>query len=413
MIVNAIIFIIVMAMLFRNFKFGVTFIAVTSVWLTMWRTPFMGSIYVIPAFTAIVIALLRYGGSIFKGYPFKAIVWLPFVSLIATNIFKGFDIYPILKLSVEYLFPVVLYYILKTYEDLQRYMKVLTTFLILLIAYTIFEEVTVSNPIMDWCMAHESNFYWFTNATIMRFGFKRAQSFLLFCSALGGICNFSFFTIAYLRYKGSPLVEGKKYKYLLYALPVCSFLTGTRSVYIPLFIMCLGFAHFNYIKKNIASVALIIVLAATVDSPFLGRVYDSIINSDDSEEVKGSNANMREIQFDIATYFMMKSPIVGNGTHYVSKVRAMDERILGAESIWLPLMIEQGILGCACTALVFLYMIGYLYYKRRYMMLWMMLAFIVGKTISAMGGIGEGYYFVVFVFLLRCHELGAVTDKNE
>ncbi len=412
MIVNAILFAIVVILVVKKFDTGVIFIAITSVWLCMWRTPFMGSIYVISAFLAIVIAFAKYGTKMIAVYPFRYLFVLPFISLFATNIAKGFDLYPILKLSVEYLFPIVLYFILNSYKKLEKFLNILSVFLILLVVYTVYEEITISNPIMAWCENHGENFYWLTSKTIMRFGFRRAQSFLLFCSALGGICNFSFFILAYLKIKKSPLVKARKYTFLLYALPICTFLTGTRSVYIPFVIMSLAFIQVRYIRRHFSRFCIIVIFLSTIMAPYLGQIYDSIINSSDSEEVQGSSTDLRETQFAIASYYMKQSPVFGNGTHYVSVVREQDSKIMGAESIWLPLMIEQGILGCVCTALVFISMFFYLYRYKYYMLMWVMLAFVVGKTISVMGGIGEGFYFIVFVFLIRCHEMGAIPNEK-
>lgn len=414
MILNTIIFVIVILLVLRRPKVGVIFLSITSVWLCMWRTPISGSIYVISSVLSIMLACFKYGGKLFSIYPFKFIIVLPFVSLIVTNIVNGFDLYPILKISVEYLLPVVLYYVLSNYDMLVKFIRILAVFLVFLIIYTVYEEITVSNPIMEWCEAHGENFYWLTSHTEIRFGFRRAQSFLLYCSALGGICNFSFFIIGYLKIKNSPLVSKKKYSYLLYVLPVCSFLTGTRSVYIPLMIMAIAFLKWEYIRQYILRYVMIVVFFITVMAPYFGAIYDSVANSNESEEVRGSSANLREKQFAIATYYMEQSPIVGHGTHYLSVVQEKDADIFGAESIWMPLMIEQGILGCVCTAMVFVYMFYYLYKNKYYQLMLVMLAFVVGKTISSMLGIGEGFYFVIMVFLLRCHELGAVpNDKRE
>lgn len=411
MIINIILFAIVLFLLIRNFKFGVFFIVATSVWLCMWRTPFMGSIYHIPAFIALMYAAFKYGTGFIKSYPFRFVMFIPFISIIATNAIKGFDVYPIIKLTVEYCLPALFFYLLSNENDIKLFLKILSVFLILLVGYTFFEEATASNPIMKWCTSHPDNFYWIADTDEFRYGFKRAQSFLLFCSALGGICNFTFFLIAYLKIRHSDLVQNKVYNFLLITLPVCSLLTGTRSVFLPLFIILLSFMK-DYIKKHTVTFFALGLLVVMYATPYLGNIYESIVDSDNSTEVRGSNASMRENQFEIATYYMMQSPIVGNGTHYVSKVRAMDEGILGAESIWLPLMIEQGILGCVCTALVFILVLYYLYKNRYYSMFLMMIAFVLGKSVSVMGGIGEGFYFIIFGFIIRCYQLGLIQDKD-
>lgn len=413
MIVNTILFLIVILLLLYKYETGVMFIAITSVWLTMWRTPLTGSIYVIPAILAIVLGLIKYGYKIVNNYPFRYLIIFPFISIIVTNIFTGFDLYPILELIVEYIFPIILFNVLKDYLALQKFMKILTVFLILVLLYATYEEITVSNPLIDWCVRNRKDFYFVSNKIEMRFGFKRAQSFLLYCSGLGALCNYSFFILAYLRSFKSKLVDNRKYTILLFALPIFSFLTGTRSVFIPFMIICLAFINVDYVKRHFLKIAAILLISYFTITPIFKSIYYSIIQSDEVEDVRGSSGNMREVQFEISKRYMNRSPIVGNGTHYTAKVKEEDSQIFGAESIWFPLMIEQGLLGCVCLGIVFVGMVIYLLKNRYYKLLFYMLSFIVGKTISAMSGIGEGFYFVIFVFLLRCQEFGALTNNKE
>lgn len=388
------------------------FIAITSVWLTMWRTPFTGSIYIICAIFAIILGFIKYGYKIVKNYPFRFLIIFPFISIVTTNIFIGFDLYPILKLIVEYVFPIILFSVLKDYIALQKFIRILTIFLILVLLYAVYEEITITNPIMDWCVRNSKNFYFVSNKVEMRFGFKRAQSFLLYCSGLGALCNSSFFILAFLRSFKSKLVDNRKYTILLIVLPIFSFLTGTRSVFIPFLIICLAFINVDYVKRHFLKISAIIIISYFTITPFFKSIYYSIIQSDEIEDVRGSSGNMREVQFEISKRYMDKSPIVGNGTHYTAKVKEEDSQIFGAESIWFPLMIEQGLLGCICLGIVFVGMVIYLLKNRYYKLLFYMLSFIVAKTIAAMAGIGEGFYFVVFVFLLRCQEFGALSTNN-
>lgn len=414
MLLNIFILLLFLLLLIHNFKRGAMWISVLSAWLFMWKVPGYNSInlYVLLSNIALILYFLKVRKHFFTDLPFKWAIIFPFISFSVTAYFVQFKIVPLLELTSAYVFPFLIFNVIRTKEDIFKYLKYLGIYLSLLVGYTIFEEITFSNPIMDWCQAHPEHFGWLTSTYSVRYGFKRAQSFLLFSSALGGVCNYAFFLIAYLKIKKYKFINNPIFNILLFALPVCSLLTGTRSVIIPLFVICLSFINFSIFKRYWKVFSFIFIISIFVLKPFLGKIVDSIINSDNNTEISGSSLDMREQQFVVATYYMNQSPWYGNGLGFTGKVIQNDWEIRGAESIWLPLMMDQGIIGCICLALTFIFMIIYLLKYRMYSCIWVLLSFIIGKTISAMLGIDEGYYLISLLIIYRYLTFKEIRPKS-
>lgn len=402
---NILIILVFLLLLFFRYKEGVILISILSPWLYMWKFPIGNTLnlFVVLACVAILLLITKRQLSYVRYFPFKVAVIFPFVSLIVTSIFIRFKLVPLLELLSYYIFPFVLFCVIQTPKELNAYLKCLSVFLVLIVGYTIFEELTYSNPIMDWCVNHKEQFSWVISTKEIRFGVKRAQSFLMYSSALGGLCNYSFFVIAYLKSKRYKYTNSPVFNFLLYALPICSFLTGTRSVIFPFMIICIGFINLKTIERYKFTFLIVAIIAIFPMHSYLSKLGDSILASDDEKNQMGSSQDMREEQFAVATYYMDRSPSpwYGNGLDYTDKVKKKDWKLRGAESIWMPRMIEQGYIGVISLVLTFVIMLLLLFKYKMYACLWVMLSFIMGKTISAMLGIEEGYYLLIFVVIFR------------
>lgn len=405
MVLNILIFSILLLLLFFRYKEGVILITVLSPWLFMWKFP-VGqtlNLYVALSCVAIILLLRNEQLKYSRNFPFIWTIIFPFISFSVTAVFVKFKIVPLLELLSSYIFPFALFSVIREKEDINLFLKYLSIFLLFVVSYTFIEELTSSNPIMDWCVRHKQQFGWIASTNQYRFGIKRAQSFLLYCSALGGLCNYSFFIIAYLRSKNVEFTKTPLFTFLLYALPLCTFLTGTRSVIIAFIIICICFINYNIVRRYKFTLLFIATIAFFMFQPYLSKIGNSIIASDDVNNRIGSSVEMRETQFAVATYYMLraKSPWYGNGLDFTDKVKQDNWEILGAESIWLPRMIDQGYIGVICLAISYVIMLLILIKYKMYACFWVMLSFIFGKTVSAMLGMVEGYYLLVFVIIYR------------
>ena len=143
---------------------------------------------------------------------------------------------------------------------------------------------------------------------------------------------------------------------------------------------------------------LVVILFLSIG--FLDKI---IVSFTDTQSVSGSNSDMREMQFNLALYFMGVSPILGNGLAYTFEyVQAFfPDEILGAESVWFPLMIDQGLLGVVSYLIYLLFPLLYALKKKMYVVVFCILAFAVEKSLSSLPGINISYFMIYVIVFVK------------
>jgi len=129
-------------------------------------------------------------------------------------------------------------------------------------------------------------------------------------------------------------------------------------------------------------------------------LVDSFINSDTA--VSGSSLDMRLMQFAVIVPFFLNSPIWGNGYAYTwSFVKAVDADLLGAESIWLQILVDFGLVGAMAYISCIISMAKCLskrYGKRGTAM---PVAVICAYTLSTFLGLELNYFFILCIMLIK------------
>ena len=394
--------------LITNYKKAVITLSVFAVSLLFVKINLfsLGLVYYVLGLVAIIIGLYRFGLKKFIGNPLTWCLFLPFLSKLATMFFANHYIpSTLLKTVVIYLMPVILYLSLNRKMDIKYYVKCMKWYLLITVPYCFYEELTSSNPIMAWCAQHPDLFGWMTNrieGTNLRFGLRRCQSLFGGEAAFASVCIYFFFIIR--KYQSNNYFEKKVFLLLTIAIPFCILFTGTRSAIIAFLIACIGLLSLKRVKKNWYYYAIALVVAFFMSS-YLTTIYESIISSSTSD-ITGSNAEMRERQWEIGFYYLAQKPYFGNGMGFTSSLMANDEPgLLGAESMWLPLMMDQGIFGVISIIASYIIVIIVILRKKMYSVLWLILSFLTFKTVTSVVGVSENYVVLVAVFLMRYKEL--------
>lgn len=415
MIFNILLFCVLCFFVLRNYVHGVILISVFSILIRWLNLPFPINVFEGVASFALVLGIIKYGKSFYKEYPFYWCFIPMAISYLATMLIidRSFQITQLLKLSTDFLFPMALFHCLRKKSDFAYFLKCMVIFLIPLILYCIYEEFTGTNPIMASFVGNEENFSWFRYEPRFRYGFKRAQSFLCGEGAFGLCCYCFFLIIAFLKMRKSELVASRIFTYILWLLPLCVVFTGTRSVYVPFVLCCMALMSKTNIKKYGLGIIIIIGFILIAFSGFLTDVTSSITDSTGNSGVEGSDADMRELQFAAASYWMSKSPVYGNGMIFTFSLMGVDTDLFGAEGIWLPTMINRGMVGVVCLALSFLATLVVLIRRRKYPLCFFWLAFVLGKSMSTMVGIGEGYYLLILTFILCYYRYEEQEHQNQ
>lgn len=165
----------------------------------------------------------------------------------------------------------------------------------------------------------------------------------------------------------------------------------------------IGFVSLKSIERNLVIIG-VGVIAVFFALPYINQIVDSILYSNDV--ALGSSRDMRQTQWDIALFYMSKSLVLGNGVGFTgSQLIGNEEGLYGAEGMWLPIMMDRGILGVVSVLSAYVITIIVLIKKKMYAIVWVAVSFLVFKTITTVVGVGEGYYLLIIAFLMRLKDL--------
>ena len=245
----------------------------------------------------------------------------------------------------------------------------------------------------------------------IRYGIKRSQSIFDMHTTWGGYTIISFCTLLFLsKYKN---FSSRNLLLLLVLLAANCFFTGARSAIIGLVFTLFAFIDYKDLKKrNVQIGIMVILLISPLFIDYFQEVFSSI---SDSEKVGGSNADMRENQFDICFYHFFKSPLYGNGISYTWEFAlAFDKTLYGAESLWIPILIDQGILGC--LAIITMYMVTAIYLIRtgNKRFIFVLLGFLIFNTLSSIPhfSIVNVIYYVIILSFYNYEKYYSIQSDN-
>lgn len=236
-----------------------------------------------------------------------------------------------------------------------------------------------------------------TIITEVRYGLKRAQSIFQMHTSLGGFClitfTFLFYLKKYLNYN---------YRYIglcIVMLIMCLFFTGARSAIIGLAISFMTFISIKDLKSTKGFFGIFALFGLLIIfQNYINEIFGSIVNSNNADI--GSSADMRDTQFTICTYYFLQSPIIGNGISYIWETAlTYDKDIFGAESMWLPLMVDQGILGIVATLVIYLSMLIFLYRQSLFKYSFVVLGFLIFNSMSSIPAISDIYLIYYLIIL--------------
>ena len=236
-----------------------------------------------------------------------------------------------------------------------------------------------------------------TIITEVRYGLKRAQSLFQMHTSLGGYCLITFSFLFYLK-----KYINYNHKYIglcVVMLIMCLFFTGARSAIIGFAISVMTFISIKDVKSAKGFFGIFALLALPIlFQNYINEIFGSIVNSNNANI--GSSADMRDTQFTICTYYFLQSPIVGNGISYIWETAlAYDKEILGAESMWLPIMVDQGTLGIIATIVIYLSMVIFLYRHKLIKYSFAVLGFLIFNSMSSIPAISECYLIYSLIIL--------------
>ena len=416
MIINAIVLFVCVLFLLYNYKNTVVALTPIIPYLDNFVVPFSypggGRLFALISLFALLLLPLKVSKRAIIGnnYPFKLMTIIIAVSYALSNIPLFHPVGAFNLLLTVYIYPVILWICLDSPGRLKLFIKILVFSLSIFVIYGFYEVITSSNPVMDYCASH--GVITGQSSKAMRFGLKRLQSFAPFIGASGTIAGMGFMTLLFLKMYFNKLFRlENKTILLLVGLFLCVLFTGTRSVILGFTVGLLAFVNpQNLVKKKTLISMLMFMLAAPFLYDYIAGYIGQIVNSyTDTENVRGSSVDMRMRQWNLTIYYWKKSPIIGNGGGFMfEKVAGYVRAMYGAESVWFPLLTDYGLLGCAAFILTILLPIMKLIRMDLRPVVFLVLLFLVNKTLSSIPGISIGFHLIFVVFFVRLKE---IVDK--
>lgn len=388
------------ALLFVDYKKYFVVIMALSVWLSCFFSS-TENLFATFSMCALFLFFLK-RKTILKNvqvsqYPLKIFSLLYFSSLFLSNFFTGnvhnsaFVNRTLIQIIDVFIFWSIIESDYKKYLNL--FMKASFYFAVILCLYAAYETITRTNPLVTTfasCGLYNSSWY----SEEIRFGFKRAQSFLMMHTSLGGICIalFALFLSKNKFVRTTSIYESV----FIVILFFIALITGSRSVILSIFIT-LGISLSKVGSKQIMGfLALIVVF-------FLFQNYfDTIISSfQDTKAVSGSNSDMREGQFEIALASLVDHVWLGNGLTYTFSESFFTKELFGAESLWLPIIIEQGVLGVVAVGAFFVQCFYYCIKIRKLYLCFFVLAMLVLYSMTSVPQFNFSFTFI-YLYIISC-----------
>ena len=337
-----------------------------------------------------------------KTYPFLYPSLVVFGSYCVTNLLAEAH-WPstIIVFNTIYIYPFIIWCVLRDKKDLRYLLGGYVVFFAFCVVYALVELALDKNVILDSLITKRLVNENVLNYTEVRFGFKRLQS--IFCTPMSmGLAMTTFGYVLYEKYKSMD----QKYLLIVALIGLCfvlPWLSGSRSVFAASFLILIP-VFSSVMKKRSFALLKIGILGGIVilGGGWIMTLVDSFIHSDTA--VAGSSLDMRLIQFAVILPFFFNSPIWGNGYAFVwTFVKAIDKDILGAESIWIQILVDFGLLG----AIAYIFCLVSIYRaltKYRPEGKYLPLAIVVGYTLSTFLELELNFFFIMSIMLIKLYE---------
>ena len=281
----------------------------------------------------------------------------------------------------------------------------------IMVGYGMLEYVIQENPIIDYQKAMSPNGM---EGMVFgdgheRLGSIRCQSLSAISISYGAYCILWIcFAIIYSKYYERLITPTIMYSFIVLCI-IGAFSSGSKSPFI-LLISFLGLyvimakGHKLFKTVIISSVFIIVV----VFSAFLEDFYMMIVDSSQSSTA-GSDIPMRLMQVAAVGDLLDKhSWLFGLGARGVMKAQILNPAVLGAESVWLQLGLEQGLLGCVAYIVM---MVSLALYGRMNMsdnqfriLIVFIISWVLLNTVTSLPGIDLSFFLCLcFVFIKESH----------
>lgn len=356
--------------------------------------------------------VMRRPHAMLRRYPLSAACCVMVVSLFLSTVFSsaGFVtsvtrfIYVVMR---DFMFPCMLWFTIRDQRDLRFVLRGFLSVFLFLAVYGVYEKFTWHNPIYDYVVGltegSSTSLDWAMNDK--RLGMGKVRSAIMHPIGLGVILSglINIFAVFSLKYRGV-LRRNLLSLAVIWFLGVCVvFFTNTRSPLIFLFIISIPL--FDFRRKSSYYFLIMITVVLGFGYGYLAPYFDNISSlfalNVTTADVGGSNFEMRLNQLLSAVHIIDGHYLLGLG---VKSMNAFDlygtaHGLLGAESVWIKLLVEQGVFG-VISYILFIGLIILSARRNRYVQFFVG-GWLVLTTVTSIPGINLSFLLTLVVLLLK------------
>lgn len=294
--------------------------------------------------TVFVAYLISYGVSmVFSIVPFSEVL---------TGTIKYF----IQNFIIVYLFQKAL----NDEKDIKTFFNVSFVVVVVIIILGLYESVIKDNPVLDYVYANapaeliKGKMYYVPpyesvlGELQMRYGMVRVYSFFDIHIAFGCACVLLLYMYLYFYKRNCAYLNNKKILYGAILLFIGVLLSNSKTPMVGLLFFLFAFFSFSQIfNAKTILVACVLVVVIFIYAPNYLNNITALFDSSVAEEGGGSNVAMRTRQFEVAFSLFAQNPLFGNGVGAIGVFmqNVSNSDLLGAESSWLKILPERGLLG--------------------------------------------------------------------
>ena len=286
-------------------------------------------------------------------FPLKKSVVVMLCATIIYSFNPFFSITTLLDMLSPFVYLLMFFSAINSQKDIQLFVKMICAYVILLNVNALSELAGYNIIGKQLQTIMTSGAYWAEDAGT-RGAFFRLHAFVPHSIGYGveNMVFLGFFLMLYVY--GEILLKKKISMYFMIVCLIGVFLSGSRSpllggiiILLPLIGNRRMFKSQNLLFVSVVSVAIIYFAGS-----YLSTMFNSLSSEDDVNIGGASSWDMRLGQLEYSVYFWMKNFWFGNGhTFDIFQGGTQYNSIFGAESVWFPIMMKQGLVG----------MVAYLY----------------------------------------------------
>lgn len=312
--------------------------------------------------------------------------------------------------------------VINTDEDIKFLVKVSGIVCLMITLLALSESILKDNLWLDFVYFNSpqdettaGRMYYDPNNIELRYGMVRARSFFGIHIAFGFACLMYFWLMQVQYVNKFKYIKTLNALILSFLLAAGVFMANAKTGYIGLVIILLGL----YPIRKILNLKIIIPLIAVVAViliyfPEYLNNFVSLFDPTVAEEGGGSTVEGREIQYAVAMDMFSNNPLFGNGpgATNVMKQFGNNSAILGAESSFMQILPERGILGL----ISYLYLYGTLFLGfKKYLPIKLLATFLLAIFVMefATGLLDMAIWGTVLVAVKRMYQIKAYKLKLE